>query len=86
LLFEKLASEEPEIPAQFANTPPGRFFEKMRSHPHLSQRKLDVEEEIGRTPAAVVQPIDVDCPALAKAAEAPGAVNRPPGLPAWLVP
>ena len=57
----------------------GKLFEKLRSHPHLSQRIADVEAEIAGTPlTAAPQPIDMDYGALVKAVQALQAEPSPP--------
>jgi beta-barrel assembly-enhancing protease len=76
-LFGRLAAAEPRLPEDCANTRSGKFFKKLRSHPQLAQRGLDVENEIAKTPAPVIVPFDIDYPALVTAVLAHEATARP---------
>jgi hypothetical protein len=76
-MFGRLATEERRQPEEVANTPSGKLIEKMRSHPHLAERGLDVEQEIAKSPAASPQPFDIDYPALVKAVLADEAAAKP---------
>jgi beta-barrel assembly-enhancing protease len=76
-MFDRLAAEEPRLPAELAKNHSAKFFEKMRSHPQLAERGLDVEQEIAKSPAVTAQPFDIDYPALVKAVLADESTMRP---------
>jgi beta-barrel assembly-enhancing protease len=85
-MFGKLAAEEAHVPEQAGSAPPAKLIEKLRTHPQMAQRMVDVEEEIGRCREASPQPFGVDYPALVTAVR-DSAPAQKPSLPLpWVLP